>query len=160
MPIAVYHGHKTPTQQQQKKWNWKSTDAMTIVMTGRTGFSKADQWRLSVPMAQTGPGHFLKIFDHCLIPLQGLFSGAISRYFCMKSHTNSLSEKKNRTSNFSHFTPQSVFFAHAVHFETFGLFYRICFRIIFMPLFVSYTTAGNQSLRSVSLERFVIKNIC
>ena len=53
----------------------------------------------------------------------------------MKSHTNFRSEKKNRTSNFSHFTPQSLFFAHAVHFETFGLFYTIGFPIIFAPLF-------------------------
>ena len=34
------------------------------------------------------------------------------------------------------------------------------FRIIFAPLFVSYTIAGSQSLRSVSLERFVVKIIC
>ena len=36
----------------------------------------------------------------------------------------------------------------------------IGFQIIFAPLFVSYTIAGSQSLRSVSLERFVIKIIC
>ena len=29
-----------------------------------------------------------------------------------------------------------------------------------MPLFVSYTIAGSQSLRSVSLERFIVKIIC
>ena len=36
----------------------------------------------------------------------------------------------------------------------------IGFRIIFAPLFVSYAIAGSQSLRSVSLERFVVKIIC
>ena len=30
--------------------------------------------------------------------------------------------KKNRTLNFSHFAPLSFYFAHAVHFETIGLF--------------------------------------
>ena len=82
----------------------------------------------------------------------------ISAYFCMKSHTNSRSEKKK--SHFAFFTPQSLFFAHAVHIETFRLFYMMGFRIIFAPLFVSYTIAGSQSLRSVSLERFVVKIIC
>ena len=33
----------------------------------------------------------------------------------------------------------------------------IGFRIIFAPLFVSYTIAGSQSLRSILLERFVVK---
>ena len=73
----------------------------------------------------------------------------ILAYFCMKSHTNSRSEKKNRISNFSHFTLRSLFFAHAVHFETFGLFYTIGFRIIFAPLFVSYTIAGSFSTASM-----------
>ena len=83
---------------------------------------------------------------------------AIFSHFCfMKSHTNSRSEKKNRNSNFSHFTPQSLFFAHAVHFETFGQFYTIGFQIIFASLFVSDTIAGSQSLRSVSLKRFIVE---
>ena len=49
---------------------------------------------------------------------------------------------------FSHFTPQSLFFAHAIHFDTFRLFYTIGFRIIFAPLFVSYTIAGSFSTAS------------
>ena len=68
--------------------------------------------------------------------------------------------EKNRTSNVSHFTPQSLFFALAVLFETFALFYMISFLITFAPLFVSYTIAGSQSLRSVLLERFVVKITC
>ena len=67
--------------------------------------------------------------DHFLARFRDILA-----FFCMKSHTNSRSEKKNRTSNFSHFTPQSLFFTYAVHFETFGLFYAIGFRIIFVPL--------------------------
>ena len=48
---------------------------------------------------------------------------------------NSLrSEKQNCTSNFSYFMPQGLFFAHAIHFETFALFYMIGFWIIFVPL--------------------------
>ena len=96
--------------------------------------------------------------DHFLAQFRDIFA-----YLCMKSHTNSRSEKKNRTSNLSHFTPQILFFAHAVHFETFRLFYVIGFWIIFAPLFVSYTIAGSQSLRSVSLVRFTkifVKIIC
>ena len=45
-----------------------------------------------------------------------------SHFFCKKSHQNSRSEKKNRTLIFSHFAPLSSYFAHAVHFETIGLF--------------------------------------
>ena len=81
--------------------------------------------------------------DHFLARFRDILA-----FYCMKSHTNSRSEKKNRTSNFSHFTPQSLFFAHAVHFETFGQFYTIGFRIIFAPLFVSYTIAGSFSTAS------------
>ena len=53
--------------------------------------------------------------DHFLPRFHDIFA-----YFFMKLQTNSRSEKKNRTSIFSHFTPQSLFFTHAVHFETFG----------------------------------------
>ena len=87
---------------------------------------------------------------HIFLFFQGSFSGAISRYshifFCKKSHQNSRSEKKNRMLNFSHFAPLSSYFAHAVHFETIGLFCLTCFWIIVAPKFITHTTAGNHLL--------------
>ena len=55
--------------------------------------------------------------DHFLARFRDILA-----FFCKKSHQNSRSEKKNRTLNFSHFAPLSFYFAHAVHFETIGLF--------------------------------------
>ena len=55
--------------------------------------------------------------DHFLARFRDILA-----FFCKKSHQNSRSEKKNRTLNFSHFAPLSSYFAHAVHFETIGLF--------------------------------------
>ena len=52
----------------------------------------------------------------------GIIFCGILAFFCKKSHQNSRIEKKNRTLNFSHFAPLNSYFAHAVHFETFGLF--------------------------------------
>ena len=55
--------------------------------------------------------------DHFLARFRDILT-----YFCKKSHQNSWSEKKNSTLNFSRFSPLSSYFAHAVHFETIGLF--------------------------------------
>ena len=47
---------------------------------------------------------------------------AIFSHFFARNRIKIPGEKKNRTLNFSHFAPLSSYFAHAVHFETIGLF--------------------------------------
>ena len=79
--------------------------------------------------------------DHFLARFRDILA-----FFFKKSHQNSRSEKKNRTLNFSHFAPLSSYFAHAVHFETIGLFCLTGFWIIVAPKFITHTTAGNHSL--------------
>ena len=79
--------------------------------------------------------------DHFLARFRDILA-----FFCKKSHQNSRSEKKNRMLNFSHFAPLSSYFAHAVHFETIGLFCLTGFWIIVAPKFITHTTAGNHSL--------------
>ena len=79
--------------------------------------------------------------DHFLARFRDILA-----FFCKKSHQNSRSEKKNRTLNFSHFAPLSSYFAHAVHFETIGLFCLTGFWIIVAPKFITHTNAGNHSL--------------
>ena len=74
----------------------------------------------------------------------------ILAFFCKKSHQNSRSEKKNCMLNFSHFAPLSSYFAHAVHFETIGLFCLTGFWIIVAPKFITHTTTGNHSLICVT----------
>ena len=81
----------------------------------------------------------------------------ILAFFCKKSHQNSRSEKKNRTLNFSHFAPLSSYFAHAVHFETIGLFCLTGFWIIVVPKFITHTNAGNHSLICI-IEKLYRKN--
>ena len=81
--------------------------------------------------------------------MQGSFSGAISRYsriFLQEIASKFQEWEKNCTLNFSHFTPLSSYFAHAVHFETIGLFCLTGFWIIVVPKFITHTTAGNHSL--------------
>ena len=79
--------------------------------------------------------------DHFLARFRDILA-----FFCKKSHQNSRSEKKNRTQIFSHFAPLNFYFAHAVHFETIGLFCLTGFWIIVAPKFITHTTAGNHSL--------------
>ena len=82
--------------------------------------------------------------------MQGSFSGAISRYsrIFLQEIASKFQEweKKNRTLIFSYFAPLSSYFAHAVHFETIGLFCLTGFWIIVAPKFISHMTAGNHSL--------------
>ena len=79
--------------------------------------------------------------DHFLARFRDILA-----FFCKKSHQNSRSEKKNRTLIFSHFAPLRSYFAHAVHFETIGLFCLTGFWFIVAPKFITHTTAGNHSL--------------
>ena len=93
--------------------------------------------------------------------VQGSFSGAISRYsriFCMKSHTNSWSEKKialwiflisRRKVSFTHMPSISRHSDYSARL-VFGF---VCATICFLYNYC-------QSLRSVPLGRFVVKIIC
>ena len=90
--------------------------------------------------------------DHFLARFRDILA-----FFCKKSHQNSRSEKKNRTLNFSHFAPLSSYFAHAVHFETIGLFCLTGFWIIVAPKFITHTNAGNHSLICI-IEKLYRKN--
>ena len=58
---------------------------------------------------------------------------------------------------FSHFAPLSSYFAHAVHFETIGLFCLTGFWIIVAPKFITHTNAGNHSLICI-IEKLYRKN--
>ena len=90
--------------------------------------------------------------DHFLARFRDILA-----FFCKKSHQNSRSEKKNRTLNFSHFAPLSSYFAHAVHFETIGLFCLTGFWINVAPKFITHTNAGNHSLICI-IEKLYRKN--
>ena len=90
--------------------------------------------------------------DHFLARFRDILA-----FFCKKSHQNSRSEKKNRTLNFSHFAPLSFYFAHAVHFETIGLFCLTGFWIIVAPKFITHTNASNHSLICI-IEKLYRKN--
>ena len=92
-----------------------------------------------------------EIRDHFLARFRDILA-----FFCKKSHQNSRSEKKNRTLNFSHFATLSSYFAHAVHYETIGLFCLTGFWIIVAPKFITHTTAGNHSLICIN-EKFYHK---
>ena len=90
--------------------------------------------------------------DHFLARFRDILA-----FFCKKSHQNSRSEKKNRTLYFSQFVPLSSYFAHAVHFETIGLFCLTGFWIIVAPKFITHTNAGNHSLICI-IEKLYRKN--
>ena len=80
----------------------------------------------------------------------------ILAFFCMKSQTNSLCEKKNRTSNFSHFTAAKSLLRTCRPFRDIRTILHGWFRIIFAPLFLSYTIAGSFSTAS----RCVLSEFC
>ena len=114
--------------------NWFALILCGVTFWHKNSMNPFRNWWIKVLNVFNSRDHFLARFRD------------IPAFFCKKSHQNSRSEKKNCTLNFSHFAPLSSYFAHAVHFETIGLFCLTGFWIIVAPKFISHRTAGNHSL--------------